>query len=85
MAMGVGGAAGDDDDVSAPMSDMNVTPMVDVMLVLLIVFMVAAPMMMVGVPVQLPPHLRGTGRAYGNPGRGDGWPRMTGSSWGGMS
>jgi TolR protein len=36
------------------MSDINVTPLVDVMLVLLIIFMVAAPMMMVGVPVQLP-------------------------------
>ena len=46
-------AAGDDDD-AAPMAEMNVTPLVDVMLVLLIVFMVAAPMMMVGVPVQLP-------------------------------
>jgi biopolymer transport protein ExbD/biopolymer transport protein TolR len=39
---------------AAPMSDMNVTPLVDVMLVLLIVFMVAAPMMAVGVPVDLP-------------------------------
>lgn len=37
-----------------PMSDMNVTPLVDVMLVLLIVFMVAAPLMAVGVPVDLP-------------------------------
>jgi len=37
-----------------PMSDINVTPMVDVMLVLLIVFMVAAPMMTVGVPIDLP-------------------------------
>lgn len=36
------------------MSEINVTPFVDVMLVLLIVFMVAAPMMAVGVPVQLP-------------------------------
>jgi biopolymer transport protein ExbD len=36
------------------MADMNVTPLVDVMLVLLIVFMVAAPMMVVGVPVELP-------------------------------
>lgn len=36
------------------MSDINVTPMVDVMLVLLIVFMVAAPMLTVGVPVDLP-------------------------------
>src|ERR1700757_3828969 len=38
----------------APMSDINVTPMVDVMLVLLIIFMVAAPMLQVGVPVTLP-------------------------------
>lgn len=36
------------------MSEINVTPMVDVMLVLLIVFMVAAPLLTVGVPVQLP-------------------------------
>lgn len=35
-------------------SDINVTPLVDVMLVLLIVFMVAAPMMTVGVPLDLP-------------------------------
>jgi biopolymer transport protein TolR len=39
---------------SKPMAEINVTPFVDVMLVLLIVFMVAAPMLMVGVPVQLP-------------------------------
>lgn len=38
----------------APMSDINVTPMVDVMLVLLIIFMVAAPMMMQGPEVDLP-------------------------------
>ncbi|SMH55858.1 protein TolR [Mesorhizobium australicum] len=38
----------------APMSEINVTPMVDVMLVLLIIFMVAAPMMTVGVPIDLP-------------------------------
>jgi biopolymer transport protein TolR len=37
-----------------PMSEINVTPLVDVMLVLLIIFMVAAPLMMVGVPVDLP-------------------------------
>jgi len=36
------------------MSEINVTPMVDVMLVLLIIFMVAAPMMQTGVPVSLP-------------------------------
>jgi biopolymer transport protein TolR len=36
------------------MSEINVTPFVDVMLVLLIIFMVAAPMLTVGVPVELP-------------------------------
>ena len=36
------------------MSEINVTPMVDVMLVLLIIFMVAAPLLTVGVPIQLP-------------------------------
>jgi biopolymer transport protein TolR len=36
------------------MSDINVTPLVDVVLVLLIIFMVAAPMMMQGMDVQLP-------------------------------
>jgi len=36
------------------MSEINVTPMVDVMLVLLVVFMVSAPLMTVGVPVDLP-------------------------------
>ncbi|MES2666807.1 MAG: protein TolR [Pseudomonadota bacterium] len=39
---------------SAAMSEINVTPFVDVMLVLLIIFMVAAPMLTVGVPVELP-------------------------------
>ena len=39
---------------SRPMAEINVTPFVDVMLVLLIVFMVAAPLLTVGVPVQLP-------------------------------
>jgi len=38
----------------AAMAEINVTPMVDVMLVLLIIFMVAAPMMTVGVPLELP-------------------------------
>jgi biopolymer transport protein TolR len=36
------------------MSEINVTPMVDVMLVLLIIFMVAAPLLTVGVPIDLP-------------------------------
>jgi biopolymer transport protein TolR len=39
---------------AAPMSEINVTPFVDVMLVLLIIFMVAAPLLTVGVPVELP-------------------------------
>lgn len=39
---------------SQPMAEINVTPFVDVMLVLLIIFMVAAPLMTVGVPVELP-------------------------------
>ena len=37
-----------------PMSEINVTPFIDVMLVLLIIFMVAAPMLTVGVPIELP-------------------------------
>ncbi len=38
----------------APMAEINVTPFVDVMLVLLIIFMVAAPLLTVGVPLDLP-------------------------------
>ena len=37
-----------------PISDINVTPMVDVMLVLLVIFMITAPLLQVGVPVDLP-------------------------------
>ena len=47
MAMQLGGGSG----IKA---EINVTPLVDVMLVLLIIFMVAAPMMTVGVPIDLP-------------------------------
>ena len=57
MAMGTTsgvGEIGEDGLDAAPMSEINVTPMVDVMLVLLIIFMVAAPLMTTGVPVQLP-------------------------------
>ncbi|MBP6819838.1 biopolymer transporter ExbD [Ferrovibrio sp. MS7] len=61
MAMGSMGAgpAGDSEDELGdggyrPLAEINVTPLVDVMLVLLIVFMVAAPLMMVGVPLKLP-------------------------------
>jgi biopolymer transport protein TolR len=45
-----------DDDIEdlAPLSEINVTPLVDVMLVLLIIFMVTAPLMIAGVPVKLP-------------------------------
>lgn len=39
---------------SRPISEINVTPFVDVMLVLLIIFMVAAPLLTVGVPIDLP-------------------------------
>lgn len=39
---------------AGPMAEINVTPMVDVMVVLLIIFMVAAPLLTVGVPLQLP-------------------------------
>jgi biopolymer transport protein TolR len=38
----------------APIADINVTPMVDVMLVLLVIFMITAPLLQVGVPVDLP-------------------------------
>jgi len=37
-----------------PLAEINVTPMVDVMLVLLVIFMVAAPLLTVGVPINLP-------------------------------
>ena len=39
---------------AAPMAEINVTPLVDVMLVLLIIFMVTAPLLVAGVPVDLP-------------------------------
>lgn len=57
MAMGggsAGGRRGRRRGRAGVMSEMNMTPFIDVMLVLLIIFMVAAPMMTVGVPVDLP-------------------------------
>jgi biopolymer transport protein TolR len=51
---GGGGRRGRRKGRSAAMSEINVTPFVDVMLVLLIIFMVAAPMLSVGVPLELP-------------------------------
>src|SRR5437016_14609164 len=47
------GAEGDEDRY-APLAEINVTPMVDVMLVLLVIFMVTAPLLTVGVPLDLP-------------------------------
>jgi len=49
-----GGRRGRRSRRSLPMSEINVTPFVDVMLVLLIIFMVAAPLLTVGVPIDLP-------------------------------
>ena len=51
MAMNLGG--GDDDDL-AETHEINVTPFIDVMLVLLIIFMVAAPLATVDIAVDLP-------------------------------
>jgi biopolymer transport protein TolR len=53
-SLGSGGRRGRRRKVFAPMSEINVTPFVDVMLVLLIIFMVAAPLLTVGVPIELP-------------------------------
>ena len=50
MAMSVGQEGGDD----APMSEINTTPLVDVMLVLLIIFLIAVPVALKVVPVKLP-------------------------------
>ncbi len=51
---GGGGRRGRRRGRARAMSEINITPFVDVMLVLLIIFMVAAPLMTVGVPIQLP-------------------------------
>jgi len=55
MAMsGPGGPVSGRGGRRAPMAEINVTPLVDVMLVLLIIFMVTAPLLLAGVPVDLP-------------------------------
>ena len=54
MAMNIPKRARNRRSKSQPMSDINVTPFVDVMLVLLVVFMVTAPLLVLGIPVQLP-------------------------------
>ena len=52
MALPPSGEAGE--DRYTPLAEINVTPMVDVMLVLLVIFMVTAPLLTVGVPLDLP-------------------------------
>lgn len=54
MAMGPILGGGGSRRRRTPMAEINVTPMVDVMLVLLIIFMVTAPLLVAGVPVDLP-------------------------------
>jgi biopolymer transport protein ExbD len=54
MAMSLPPSGESGDDRYQPMAEINVTPMVDVMLVLLVIFMVTAPLLMVGVPLDLP-------------------------------
>jgi len=54
MAMGVLKSKRGRNSRRAPMAEINVTPLVDVMLVLLIIFMVTAPLLTAGVPVDLP-------------------------------
>ena len=58
MAMGIAASGGRHrrgrGSRRTPMSEINVTPLVDVMLVLLIIFMVTAPLMTAGVPIDLP-------------------------------
>ena len=52
--MGMNVSSGRKGSRRAPMAEINVTPLVDVMLVLLIIFMVTAPLLASGVPVELP-------------------------------
>ena len=54
MAMGIHSSRRGRGSRRAPMAEINVTPLVDVMLVLLIIFMITAPLLASGVPVELP-------------------------------
>ena len=54
MAMGLHASSRGRGKRRAPMAEINVTPFVDVMLVLLIIFMVTAPLLASGVPIELP-------------------------------
>jgi biopolymer transport protein TolR len=54
MAMRLPPSGDSGEDSYSPLAEINVTPMVDVMLVLLVIFMVAAPLLTVSVPINLP-------------------------------
>src|SRR5579871_5328309 len=54
MGMSVKSSSGGDEGEMGPVAEINVTPLVDVMLVLLIIFMVTAPLMMNQLPITLP-------------------------------
>ncbi len=55
MGMSANVSSGDGEEGGyRPMAEINITPFVDVMLVLLIIFMVAAPLLVTGVPIELP-------------------------------
>ena len=63
MAMGLHTSSRGRGRRRAPMAEINVTPFVDVMLVLLIIFLVTAPLLASGVPVELPARLDAIARA----------------------
>jgi biopolymer transport protein TolR len=54
MSLGQGFPPDDEDDGYKPLAEINITPFVDVVLVLLIIFIITAPLMTAGVPVELP-------------------------------
>jgi len=54
MSLGKGSSPDDEDDLYQPLAEINITPFVDVVLVLLIIFIITAPLMTAGVPVELP-------------------------------
>jgi biopolymer transport protein TolR len=54
MSLGKDYPPDDEDDLYQPLAEINITPFVDVVLVLLIIFIITAPLMTAGVPVELP-------------------------------
>jgi biopolymer transport protein TolR len=54
MSPSNGSRPDDEDDLYQPLAEINITPFVDVVLVLLIIFIITAPLMTAGVPVELP-------------------------------